>query len=998
MFRPPRDRDAYAAIRGYVYQIDQTVLRWLDLAAGQVLELERGEDIDLVGRLVMPGGGDAEERLLEQIKHREGGVTLRTPAAQEALANFYDHRRHNPGIDLRFCFVTNAAAGREQLSPFPGGIPGITLWGQVCGGRLAGPEAAAAVELLLRFLANCPRPDGFAEPVWMSWKEHLAATTPVEFRAFVERFEWSVGRPDAEELRSEITARVLALDFAREPPAAEAVADRLFVHVARLLATAGLKQLTAADRTPLLAAPPLPTADRALIALLRSVVAEHSDRLDAIEVGVAALGDQVEALFLSGADADRAQLVSPSPDLSPPTPVARLSPRRQTTAGLSEVLDSVGWLALHGGPDVGKTQLAVQVAAARIGPVGWVRFHHSQQPWHAGRQLDAAMAAVAGWDRPPPRGNWYRDALANASSGILIVLDDLPRVPGDAPFAEQLIRFGQAAQAAGVRALSTSQFEFPARVRHHFGDGMASRPTPPLTDGEAGELLRAHGAPDSFLGGRRLSFLNGQAAGHPLLLAATAEFLADRQWRYRDEELDALLRGDHTAAVLPEVIDRLTRTLGDPSRQLLYRLTLPSGSFDRRDLLTLAGVQPAVGRPQEQFNDLLGAWVQRDTDARFTVSPLAQPLGQSELTPDIRAGCYRALAESITRRGPMDLGGGERAIEYNLQAGEPGRALTLYVLFLVEVSKVERADHLVPVINKWRETVLPTELSVGNRLMVRAYQLAAFTRYRLDTQFLVRDIDDLLAEATDRDGWGIVALAVQNLRRFRAEDPARVLGYIRRALELPAVYGPDGRLIVFEQVSLPNMLWMLVTDLRTPALLGAWLDSVENLPAQHRAGFWTFDAARQGVWLVANKVYTSEWEKPKPQQDWDGLYRALGELLVRARRLGQPRLEAALTGVMIEILGDRKRTEEIRVVAEATLSRWPADPDVQFKVRRAGGGCTPTSTNQMSPSPCSPPPCRTPAGPTTSGCGACSPSTSASGPTTSGTPSRHAIWPSVRPT
>ena len=86
------------------------------------------------------------------------------------------------------------------------------------------------------------------------------------------------------------------------------------------------------------------------------------------------------------------------------------------------------------------------------------------------------------------------------------------------------------------------------------------RLAPPFADDEVADLFRAHGAPDSFLEGRRLRFLNGQAAGHPLLLAATAEFLAGHEWRYQEDEIDALLRGDHTDRVMPEVLDRLTRT------------------------------------------------------------------------------------------------------------------------------------------------------------------------------------------------------------------------------------------------------------------------------------------------------------------------------------------------------------------------------------------------------------------------------------------------------
>src|SRR5438067_2242221 len=60
-----RDRDAWAAIRGYVYQVDMTILRWLTLGCGEVLELECGEDVDLLAPMIA-GGGQSIQRTLEQ--------------------------------------------------------------------------------------------------------------------------------------------------------------------------------------------------------------------------------------------------------------------------------------------------------------------------------------------------------------------------------------------------------------------------------------------------------------------------------------------------------------------------------------------------------------------------------------------------------------------------------------------------------------------------------------------------------------------------------------------------------------------------------------------------------------------------------------------------------------------------------------------------------------------------------------------------------------------
>src|SRR5215831_19331718 len=121
-YTPPRDRDAYATIRGYVYQVDLTLVRWLDLEDGQQLELERGEDIDLVSRALGATNQDEERRFLEQVKHREDNLTLRKPAALEALANAVEHFNAIREADLRICYSTNAGIGQERPSLFSIGL------------------------------------------------------------------------------------------------------------------------------------------------------------------------------------------------------------------------------------------------------------------------------------------------------------------------------------------------------------------------------------------------------------------------------------------------------------------------------------------------------------------------------------------------------------------------------------------------------------------------------------------------------------------------------------------------------------------------------------------------------------------------------------------------------------------------------------------------------------------------------------------------------------
>jgi hypothetical protein len=47
-FVPDPQRDSSDVIAGFVFQIDLTIQRWLELKGDEILELERGEDLDVI--------------------------------------------------------------------------------------------------------------------------------------------------------------------------------------------------------------------------------------------------------------------------------------------------------------------------------------------------------------------------------------------------------------------------------------------------------------------------------------------------------------------------------------------------------------------------------------------------------------------------------------------------------------------------------------------------------------------------------------------------------------------------------------------------------------------------------------------------------------------------------------------------------------------------------------------------------------------------------------
>ena len=77
-FNPIPNTDAYAAILGFKYQADWTIIRWCELQESEHLELECGEDIDIVAS-ALSKAAEGDSRQLQQIKQLSKAINLRSP-------------------------------------------------------------------------------------------------------------------------------------------------------------------------------------------------------------------------------------------------------------------------------------------------------------------------------------------------------------------------------------------------------------------------------------------------------------------------------------------------------------------------------------------------------------------------------------------------------------------------------------------------------------------------------------------------------------------------------------------------------------------------------------------------------------------------------------------------------------------------------------------------------------------------------------------------------
>jgi hypothetical protein len=234
--------DAYATIAGFVFQVNLTILHWLQLSEGEYLELEAGEDIDLVRQAADESGFEPERLFMQPKQHLSGGsLTLKSRDALESIANFCYHRRAYPDWKLRFRFITTLPVGKEQ--GWTANVSGIQTWEEIRQDHLNPKETQIALVAIRGFLRGCDRPTRLPLRSWNCLKSVLDAAGTSELLDVIRTFEWTTAQGNHRQAKEEVISVLKRSTVDGSAEAAERIFDRLFAAVFSRLSEPGQKVL-----------------------------------------------------------------------------------------------------------------------------------------------------------------------------------------------------------------------------------------------------------------------------------------------------------------------------------------------------------------------------------------------------------------------------------------------------------------------------------------------------------------------------------------------------------------------------------------------------------------------------------------------------------------------------------------------------------------------------------------------------------------------------------
>ena len=322
------------------------------------------------------------------------------------------------------------------------------------------------------------------------------------------------------------------------------------------------------------------------------------------------------------------------------------------------------------------------------------------------------------------------------------MLENLPQLSGNDELSERLIQLTQACNYFGVKLLSTSPHQLPLNLQERIGEkNLYSVKAPPLKDSEAAEILLAYEAPTSIID-HYTKFFNTLAKGNPQLIVVIARYLRHHNWQMTENIEEKLLTGDYLSLLESQTVIRILDSIEDKdSRELLYRLCLPIGSFSRKEVKAVASVDPPIEMAIERLYSLVGLWVEPDVNERFLLSPIVQKFGNDNVLLETQKKCYELLANIITSKHKVTILDIEKALIYYINAEDFNRAGITLISALSALYELSQIDYdsgsSGRLLSLWGSLPLPEQMALDYRLIIRKLQINIQYKYSKPIDYLI---------------------------------------------------------------------------------------------------------------------------------------------------------------------------------------------------------------------------------------------------------------------
>lgn len=583
-------RQAVASLRGYAYQLYASGLAWVKLRRDEYLYLEVAEDYAILAQSSINA---------VQVKDTKasGTVTLNSKDIRQTIDAFVDLVARNPNRQVTVRFLSTAEIGIERsVEHRIEGVAGLVYWKKAAHSSDVEPLRIILEQLDLKaatinFIRSCSGNE---------LRERL-----------LKNIQWDCGQADIKNLAEDLESDLISLG-ASERLFGSSEVDKISASI-----ISHLLKLTIESREPDRRITHLDL--RRLVEATTKISVNRND-FDRLLQSIAQAGN-----FDTGQRASFSTEDLLEPESLFPLPSLLIADRMVVQSAKNKLLQHK-FVSIVGATGMGKTVIARQVSR-EIGGSWFILDARDTAP-EAIQDFVRKVIAEIGEKRP--KGIIIDDANF-ISEGI-----------GDRAISK-LFRY---LNSFDIYLLLTSYNSVSGRSSNDLMiDPEAIVAAPPFTEEEVKILVRDAGGEQSW---GSWVFYNA-SLGHPQLVIATVRGLQARRWSAEGSntvEMFSLSRSD-IEIEQDRVRKLLVNTLPDPTKHLLYRLSLVHGQFDRALAIVSGEVMPEIYLPGEQLDKLIGPWIDQVSRKEFRVSPLVLNAGEKVLPRQEVKEVHKTVAEEL---------------------------------------------------------------------------------------------------------------------------------------------------------------------------------------------------------------------------------------------------------------------------------------------------------------------------------------------------------------
>lgn len=599
-------RQASDIFRGFFYQIWQSLCLWINLEDDESLYLEGAEDIDRIS---------PTEATTTQVKDiTSKNLTLNSSEIVDAISNYWKLKQKE-SRKIKFQFLTTAQRGKEKKNgSIFNGVSGLDYW-DIC-------KDTQDVAPLRKFLLTI---SGFPQDL----KDFIKNSTDEDLRdSLIRPIYWLTNEGNLEATRKKVENSLVIHGQKNDCPPNESknaaiyLADLLWTKICeksqdkRVLNKADFLLAFQASQTELIS--------KNQLRMMRDHLAKQDKMMET-------LSDQISSAF-SGPSNNSEISIS----VSKPYVVDKsiFVTRKVLVDDIQLRMQTLSFILIRGSSGMGKSVLSLQVVEQDRNDWERVNFRGLK-----GESIQEML-------------NGLCDYYSQKSSNVL--LDDINFGDDHQIYTDSLERLVNLLISSKKKVIVTSQKQLPQQLVSKLNLAPESDFTvPKFSAKEIMDLLLLNSCPSVDIK-LWIKDIELTTKSHPQLVHARIRKLKQEGW----DKSKIILRTEEESKVKHEVVGQLISELpSEEARNLLLRLSILIGSFKRKNALVLAKYLPEIPTPGVIFNQLIGPYVEQETEDSYRISPLLDNAFQDNFPPEEVKALHQLAGESYLSKtlSPNDL-------------------------------------------------------------------------------------------------------------------------------------------------------------------------------------------------------------------------------------------------------------------------------------------------------------------------------------------------------